>query len=71
MDRPQFKTQLTRLGDVEAQERFDREFWRVAGPAAIWDAAAEMTREYYFAKGLNPDEAVFQRTVTNLQRRGR
>jgi hypothetical protein len=68
MDRPRFKTQLTRLDDHEAQAAFDRVFWREAGPAAIWDAAVQMKQEYYFFKGLNPDDAVFQRTVTNLQR---
>lgn len=71
MDRPQFKTQLTHIGNKQAQAAFDREFWRQAGPSAIWDAAAEMKREYYFVKGLNPDDVVFQRTVTNLQRGGR
>lgn len=71
MDRPRFKTQLTRMDNRDAQGAFDREFWREAGPSAIWDAAAEMTREYYLIKGINPDEAVFQRTVTNLQRPGR
>jgi hypothetical protein len=45
MDRPRFKTQLTRIDNREAQAAFDREFWREAGPSAIWDAAAEMTRE--------------------------
>ena len=71
MDRPRFKTQLTRLGDTKAQAAFDRAFWREAGPAAIWDAADEMKREYYRARGINPDDVVFQRTVTHLQRGGR
>ncbi|MEN6625103.1 MAG: hypothetical protein ABFD69_02625 [Candidatus Sumerlaeia bacterium] len=56
------------MEDKEAQIAFDREFWREAGSSVIWDAAAEMTLEYYEAKGINPDEAVFQRTVTHIQR---
>lgn len=71
MERLHFKTKLTRMGDTKAQAAFDLEFWREAGPAAIWNAAAEMKREYYLVKGLNPDDVVFQRTVTRLQRGGR
>ncbi len=68
MSKPIFKTQLTRMEDKEAQAAFDRDFWREAGPSAIWDAAAEMIDEYYWMKGINPDETVFQRTITNIQR---
>lgn len=67
-ERPVFKTRLT---TIENQDEFDREFWREAGPKARLDAAAEMTREYYLIKGINPDEAVFQRTVGHLQRQAR
>lgn len=69
MERPKFKTQLTSIHNREAQAKFDRDFWRELGPAAIWDAASEMIDEYYSFKGISADAAVFQRTVTNLQRR--
>ena len=67
MERPVIKEQLTRNGDWEAMEKFDRDFWRDAGPSARLNAASEMIDEYYWYKGLKGDATVFQRNIGHLR----
>jgi hypothetical protein len=68
-ERPEIKAQLVRNGDWPAMERFDRDFWREAGPSARLNAASEMFDEYYWYKGLDARAAVFQRNIGSLQRK--
>jgi hypothetical protein len=58
----------TRKATFETQHQFDREYWRMMGPAAIWEAASRMTDDYYFFKGIPESERLFQRTIVHIQR---
>ena len=68
-DRPPSQIK-TRLSTFANEDEFDREFWRDAGAKGRLEAAAEMTAEYYSIKGIDPNEAIFQRTIGHLQRKG-
>jgi hypothetical protein len=50
---------------------FDREFWRAAGPEALFAAAWEMVAEAELFRGHDARESRLQRTVEHLQRRTR
>jgi hypothetical protein len=58
---------LTRLGDDDRS--FDREFWKKAGPSAIFEAMWDMVNEYFKIRGNRGDQPRLQRTVTCLKRK--
>ena len=60
---------LTRQGKDE--EVFDRMFWAAAGAEARFAAAWEMVAEAQNFRGQDAGESRLQRTVKQIQRRGR
>ena len=66
MDKPVFHT---RKATLQTQHEFDREYWQRMGPAAIFDAAAQMVDEVCFFKGVPENEREFQRNVVKIYRR--
>lgn len=47
---------------------FDIQFWQKQGPQAIFEAAAEMIKDYFLIKSY-ADEPRLQRTVESFQKK--
>lgn len=55
----------------EDDRSFDREFWQQQGHEARFAAAWEMVAEVQLFRGQDGNEPRLQRSVQNIQRRGR
>ena len=48
----------------QLEETFD--YWRKAGPRAIWDATCEMTAEWFLLRGIDPSTQRVDKTVCGI-----
>ncbi len=63
-------TRLSRFGERPDRE-FDIQFWQNLSSEARANAGWELVTDYWAMKGKSPDELRLQRSVENIQRRGR
>ena len=47
---------------------FDFRFWRKQGPAAIFEAAYDMIKDYLLIRGKSADKLRLQRTVESFKK---
>jgi hypothetical protein len=55
-------------GAGEDDRRFDVEFWQRQGPAAIFEAALDMVKDYQIVRQGYADQPRLQRTIEHFQR---
>ena len=60
---------VLRRSDKKDERSFDREFWKNAGPEAIFSAAWEMTAEVSSIRGQNVGQSRLQRNIQTIKRR--
>jgi hypothetical protein len=53
---------------IDDDRGFDIHFWQSQGDQAIFEAAAQMLKDYFLIRGMNADESRFQRTIEAFQK---
>jgi hypothetical protein len=53
---------------VDDTRAFDIRFWQSQGDQAIFEAAAEMLRDYFLIRGKDADEFRIQKTVESYRK---
>ena len=54
---------------ITADDRaFDIRFWQAQGDRAIFEAAADMLKDYFLIRGIDADQSRLQRSVEAFQK---